>query len=1432
MSSKRISFFLIFVMITALVFGMCTVSVSADTGKYSDIDKNASYFNAVELLSDLKLLTGYSNGSFAPDAHITRSEFAAVVCRALGLEDAALGSAGNTVFADVPAGYWASGYINLAVGLKIINGYGDGNFGPEDDVLYEDAIKMIVSALGYTPDANEQGGYPDGYISVALGNKMLSSVSGAKGKGITRSMVAQLVYNSLEVPIMQYYSASTYNNYINTNQFLLDRLGIEKVEGYVTRVPGSSDTSLRAGKAEFDVTKMYQYGSGDKRVFKTLSTPEKHIINQGDIDASVYLQYSVIAYIKNFDDTDAQLVAISTKSSRNDIVELNGKNIIDSKLDLLGDKGRLSYYTDDDQTKSTSLSLDESNISLFLNSRQDLGATFGDVVDAIKNNLTDGYFQFLDNDGDGNFDVVYIETYVNIVVSDISSKTYKITGLNRNIILNEDDSDYNFEIYLRGKKVDFSAITVGDTLSICGTIENNNLVNGRVDILEDNVVEGEITTVDNEDKAVYIDGVKYEYTTDDDFSIHNEGVFYLDKNDSIFYYERSSKNNGTTLAFATYLDRTKSTRKDTSIRILSTSGEWKTYPLASKVYVNGATSSIEPYTLFNDWNDYMPSGWNGSISSDGVEIEVYSLVTYKLNSSGYISKINFDLTKSTVTSGDYKLTTFGGYYSDSSGKLSSGVYADSSTLVFNIDDTNYYGANEGDISVNKENVLVPDNYYSGTAYIDTETRNALAVVGTDLTGGINYNQPFMIVSSVVSTYEYDTDLMWVRGYKNGDYYNFYYDPSDVKLTDHTLSGATSVKKGDIITYTDADIVTNLSILFRPSDVISGNKVTNPYTDTTTVSIPSQDDATYIYGLVRKNSNKSLQIALNDTVDSSVYLSAKDANVYSYDAMNYASPKITVDSISSIETDKDIDKTLESDTGDFIFARVYDDSRIKDIVIITRDFDYTDPEEYPPVLAPTITASSEALTGDKSTGLDTSITVAAENTPTDTANSGTATVNTPTSTANSGTVTGSTPTGTANSGTVTGSTPTSTDTSGTVTGSTPTSTDTSGTVTGNTPTSTTTPGTVTGSTPASTATSGTVTGSTPTDTATSGTVTGNTPMDTTTSGTVTGNTPTSTDTSGTVTGNTPTSTTTPGTVTGSTPTGTDTSGTVTGITPTDTATSGTVTGSTPTSTANSGTVTGNTPTDTATVGTVTGSTSTGTTTSGTVTGSTPPLTNNSGAPNSIITTTNAQTMPAYLVDPVCKGIAAGAKITILGKEYVKNSTVFDSIQTAVNTLPAGSSVSIASGVYNEDIIISKSIKLEAMGSSTCINGTIKISANNVTLSGLTIVYNRTAAGENGVTITSGISASTITISNCVFANAGKGTSGVALGNFGTGTPVTTGTDLKDSSSSVQTAQPLQPTQQQLAQPTQSPQTEQSAQTVVTAPSGQTEQKTVSSPETTT
>lgn len=160
---------------------------------FSDVDENAYYADAVEYVSSQGIITGYSDGSFHPNSTVTRAELSAVICRMMGYSDG-LSTNGN-IFSDVPASSWANGYITKAASLNVINGFPDGTFRPNSTVEYNQAITMLIRAFGLREEAEQAGGYPNGYVAIAEKNDLLDGIAATKGKPLSRADIAIVIWN-------------------------------------------------------------------------------------------------------------------------------------------------------------------------------------------------------------------------------------------------------------------------------------------------------------------------------------------------------------------------------------------------------------------------------------------------------------------------------------------------------------------------------------------------------------------------------------------------------------------------------------------------------------------------------------------------------------------------------------------------------------------------------------------------------------------------------------------------------------------------------------------------------------------------------------------------------------------------------------------------------------------------------------------------------------------------------------------------------------------------------------------------------------------------------------------------------------------------------------------------------------------------------------
>ena len=170
---------------------------------FPDVPASAPYAEAVSTLHEYGIINGDNKGNFNPNSSVTRAEAAAIICRLLGMEEEAK-QARTTSFTDVPTNHWANGYVAKAAEQGIINGYGNGKFGPSDSVTYAQMVKMLVCAWGYEEDARTAGGLPNGYLSVANSLGIVNTTISDPANAALRADVAVLSNNTLMIAPADY----------------------------------------------------------------------------------------------------------------------------------------------------------------------------------------------------------------------------------------------------------------------------------------------------------------------------------------------------------------------------------------------------------------------------------------------------------------------------------------------------------------------------------------------------------------------------------------------------------------------------------------------------------------------------------------------------------------------------------------------------------------------------------------------------------------------------------------------------------------------------------------------------------------------------------------------------------------------------------------------------------------------------------------------------------------------------------------------------------------------------------------------------------------------------------------------------------------------------------------------------------------------------
>ena len=135
--------------VTTMFARLLTEQIEADktySNTFSDVPKGCWAANYIGYMQQFGIITGYSDGSFRPDAPVTRAEFAAIASRFEKLTE------GSKSFTDVPDTYWAARYIDFAATRGWVTGYSDGTFKPEDPITRAEVAAATCRLLERSAD--------------------------------------------------------------------------------------------------------------------------------------------------------------------------------------------------------------------------------------------------------------------------------------------------------------------------------------------------------------------------------------------------------------------------------------------------------------------------------------------------------------------------------------------------------------------------------------------------------------------------------------------------------------------------------------------------------------------------------------------------------------------------------------------------------------------------------------------------------------------------------------------------------------------------------------------------------------------------------------------------------------------------------------------------------------------------------------------------------------------------------------------------------------------------------------------------------------------------------------------------------------------------------------------------------------------------------
>lgn len=841
---------------------------------------DTQYEEAAELLGALGIMVGDAEtGAFRPNDNIIRSEMAKVAVYSVGLEDIAKGSMNSTRFPDVPVGHWATGAINVADQQGMILGDDIGTFRPNDPVLLQEAITIMVRALGYEPAAEEKGGYPTGYLYVASNNQLFRGLSGNAGSPATRGDIAQLIFNALTVNLMEQTGFGSSTSFEVVDKTLLyDRLNVEKGYGQIT---ATAETALDGG------------ATTDK---DTVIIDKKFYL-EGDTQAKQLLGYNVLFYARLDKKTDDKtLINLRPQENKNKVITANSDDIV-SVTGGADEAKTFEYWASPTDSRAKTATID-AKASYIYNGKYKTGITNENLKPTAGNVI------LLDSDTNGIYEVVFINQITNLVVDTVSTVTGRVTDkyLNGSLVFDENQETVQYSLIKDGAEIKVSDLAEWNVISYTIS-DDKNLIKGYV---SDDSITGMVTEATaegyriGESEELYKKAANYPGT----IALRDRGTFYLDMENKI-----AAVNTNATVGTDQNLNKKYGYLIGVALSdSFDTTVQFRIYTMTGETQVLTSTNKMRLNSQYGqDPVDVMTAITGGGTLTP-------QLIVYETNNSGNINAI--ETATDNTASGAPNVGTFtlnirkdDMVYKSASGKLDQVTVSDK-TIIFDIPagagtDTEKY-------SIRTKNTLSNNATYDAIIYDLQENYEAGVIVITSSVGVTAPESPILVVDHIGATQNEDfEDTDRVYGWQSGKEISLLATDKSVFLKPGG-SGTVQLTKGDIIQYrtNSKGEVDGITLLFDSS------------AKTTEFSNKISDDLTCVYGRVTRKFSGSINMTVNGAIRN--FPVANDTLVYLYDSTRNKAD-IQVVSPADIEI-------FEEGNEARLFVKIYEDV-VQEMVIV-------------------------------------------------------------------------------------------------------------------------------------------------------------------------------------------------------------------------------------------------------------------------------------------------------------------------------------------------------------------------------------------------------------------------------------------------------------------------------------------------------------------
>ncbi len=347
---KRIS---AFIMTIVLVAALAT-GVSAMSFYDGEEIRNSE---AVSMLTELEVVSGFPDGSFRPDEYVTREQAAKMISSILQRKDDSFSWDGSFTFSDQSG--WANEDIEYCSYKGIIAGYSDGTFDPSGYITADQMAKMLLVAVGYDPAPYTGENWLENVNEDAWNVGLFDNFAGSTVDPLTRDNACLLIFNALKcqaisgyadgepeyylddlmnpMTVLEYYfDVKMYTEVVTGNEFADLTTTDSRLSPGMTKIVGHKEFAISTGM-EYLGRQINIYISADGEIVGQPVFSEKDLIMTFDSGAEFDSFYDLgkvvldanTEYYLNYNAATFSVIGLLDENTSVTVIDRDGDDVID-----------------------------------------------------------------------------------------------------------------------------------------------------------------------------------------------------------------------------------------------------------------------------------------------------------------------------------------------------------------------------------------------------------------------------------------------------------------------------------------------------------------------------------------------------------------------------------------------------------------------------------------------------------------------------------------------------------------------------------------------------------------------------------------------------------------------------------------------------------------------------------------------------------------------------------------------------------------------------------------------------------------------------------------------------------------------------------------------------------------------------------------------